>query len=154
MVFSGLGKRQGIASWNINVLCHNFSYYCWICLPSILYFTCWTRFVLVFFLLHWSQYYIVFVDCLNACDDNPVRQRSCTDNLNYHNRLLNMGMIWCRKNCCWLLNKLTSLKIKSLFLNRYSCYCLSMITYIMNDLLFLSTYATSSSRVHNVKDSR
>ena len=33
-------QRQGLASWNINALCHNVSVDCCVCLPSILYFTC------------------------------------------------------------------------------------------------------------------
>ena len=53
MGFPGWIQRQGLASWNVNIICHNFSVYCCVCIPSILYFTCWTRFVLVFFLFHW-----------------------------------------------------------------------------------------------------
>ena len=54
MGFPGLVQRQGLASWNINILCHNFSVGCWFCLPSVLYFTCWTCFVIFFFLFHLS----------------------------------------------------------------------------------------------------
>ena len=54
MGFPGLVHRQGFASWNINIPCHNFSVDCCVCLPSILYFSCWTCFVLVFLLFRWS----------------------------------------------------------------------------------------------------
>ena len=40
MGFPGLFQRQGLDSWNINILCHNFSFCFCVCLPSILYFTC------------------------------------------------------------------------------------------------------------------
>ena len=54
MCFPGLTQRQVLPYWGINILCHNFSVYCCVCLPSILYFTCWTRFVLILFLFYWS----------------------------------------------------------------------------------------------------
>ena len=38
--FPGLIQRQGLASWNINILCHNVSVGCCVCIPSILYFNC------------------------------------------------------------------------------------------------------------------
>ena len=38
--FPGLIQRQGLASWNINALCHNVSVDCCVFIPSILYFTC------------------------------------------------------------------------------------------------------------------
>ena len=38
--FTGLIQRQGLASWKINVLCHNVSVDCYVCLPYILYFAC------------------------------------------------------------------------------------------------------------------
>ena len=79
--FPGLFQRQGLASWNINILCHNVLFDCCVCLPSILYFTCWTCFVLVFFLFHWSlpliyhmsdiiDYFILYwvFYCLDSCD--------------------------------------------------------------------------------------
>ena len=40
MGFPRLVQQQGSASWNINIICHNFSFHCCVCLPSILYFTC------------------------------------------------------------------------------------------------------------------
>ena len=51
--FSWLIQRQGLYSWNIKIICHNFSVNPF-CLPSILYFTCWTLFLFVFFLFCWS----------------------------------------------------------------------------------------------------
>ena len=40
MGFPGLIYGQGISSWNINILCHNVSVDCCVCIPSVLYFTC------------------------------------------------------------------------------------------------------------------
>ena len=116
MGFPGLIQRKVLSSWNINVLCHNVSVDCFVCLPSILYFTCWTRFVLVFFLFHWSPSCIIIFYCLNACDNSPVRNLSFTDHIHSFNRLPNMGMIRCKKNPHCLLNPLTSISNKILVL--------------------------------------
>ena len=40
---------------------------------------------------------IFFVDSLNACDNSPVRQLSCTVNLHAYGRQLKKGMIWCKE---------------------------------------------------------
>ena len=112
MGFKGSIQRKGLDSWNIKIICHNVSVdYC-VCIPSNFYCTCWTRFVLVFFLLHWSPSCIVFVDCLNECDDIPLRQIIFTDHLHSYNRLLKIGMIWCTLPPHCLLNKLTSITNK------------------------------------------
>ena len=36
MVFPGLFQRQGLDSWKTNIICHNFSVDCCVCLTSIL----------------------------------------------------------------------------------------------------------------------
>ena len=40
MGFPGLVQRQGLTSWNINILCHILSVDCCVCIPFVLYFTC------------------------------------------------------------------------------------------------------------------
>ena len=40
MSFPGIIHRQGLALLNINILCHNLSVDCCVCIPSILYITC------------------------------------------------------------------------------------------------------------------
>ena len=57
---------------------------------------------------------IVFVDCLNACDDSPVRELICTGNLHAYYRQLNKGMILCKeKKMDCLLNPSTPIRYKN-----------------------------------------
>ena len=62
---------------------------------------------------------IVFVDCLNACDDSPVIQLSCTGNLHSYDRQLKKGIIlWKRKKNHCLLNPSTPIRYKILLLTQ------------------------------------
>ena len=97
----------------------------------------------------WNFDLVLFFYWLNACGQIPVRHIKFTDHIHAYNSLLNMGMIRYKKTPPhFLLNQLTSITKKHYFLKRYSCCCLSMITSIMNFALIISTYATSSSRLH------
>ena len=64
MGFPWLIQRQGLDSWNINIICHNFSVDCCVCLPYIIYFTCCHHFVIFFFLFHWSLPVIYYMSAL------------------------------------------------------------------------------------------
>ena len=80
MGFLGLIPRWGLAPWNINIVWNKDSVGFCVYLPSILYFTCCTHFCACFLPVPlitpcsnpyvWSAWN---VDCLNACDDSPVR---------------------------------------------------------------------------------
>ena len=95
-------------------------------LPSIIYFTCWTLFCAWFhpvpfitpcsntYVFSASSFYLFFY-LFNTCDEIPVRQISCIDYLCDYNRILKMGMIWCKKNISSLLtNKITYIANKIL----------------------------------------
>ena len=96
---------------------------------------------------------LFFVDCLNLCDEIQVRHIVCTGHLHALNRLINMGMIWYKKNYC-LLNKLTSLTDKIIVLKEI--FVLLTYYYHFNGdfSLTISTDDTSSSRVNNVENLR
>ena len=90
--FPVLTYRQGLASWNINILCHQVTVDCCVCLHSILYLP--VELVCACFLsVPLITPCIVFVDGLNACDDSLVRQLIYTGNLHAYDRQLKKGMI-------------------------------------------------------------
>ena len=96
--FPGLVQRQGLASWNINILCHHF--FSWLlCLSpfhTLLYLL--NLFCACFLHVSLITTCFVFVDFLNSCDDSPVRQLRCTGHIHSYDRQLKKGVIWCKKN--------------------------------------------------------
>ena len=110
MGFTVLVQRGIIASYNIIIVWNKYSVDCCVCLPYTLYFILQNRFFACFILFPlippcYNPYVcsdwlfdIVFLDCLNACDDSPVKHLNCTGHIYAYNRLLKMGMIWCKKH--------------------------------------------------------
>ena len=72
--------------------------FCAFFLPLILTSLCNISYVLS----DWNFDLILFFYCLNACDYIPAIQIICNEHLHSYNRLLNMGMIWCKKNSPFL----------------------------------------------------
>ena len=102
--------RLGLASWNINIVWPSVQLVG--VFDSIPHFSLPVEivFVLVFFLLYWSltgtiipyDLIEILISCyfywrLNSYDDRPWGKLRCTDHLHAYKRLLNMGMIWCKK---------------------------------------------------------
>ena len=109
--FPVLIQRQGLASWNINIICHNFSVDCCVLYPfhTLLYLlnsfcACFipvpfiATYNMSYICCDWNLDLVLFFYCLNACDDIPIRQVICTNHIHSYNRLLKMVKIWCKKN--------------------------------------------------------
>ena len=98
---------------------------------------------------------IVFVDCLNACDDIPIKKLNYTRNIHAYERKLKKSMIWCKEKTPLLTKSVHFYKISTtFFLHRNSCCWHSIFTSMVNILLILSKIITSWSRVRNVKKLR
>ena len=149
MGFLRLVQQQGLASWNVNIPCHNFLVDFCFFLPSILYL-----FTFSFFLFsscsinHSLKYiicllwlnilsYVVFVEYLNACDDRPFIQLSCSVYIHSYNGLLKKGMIWCKKTPHFILHLSTPITSKILLLKE-KCMLLHCYVHIYAD--FFNNY--------------
>ena len=104
---SGLVQIQRIDSCNINILCHNVSVdccvlfhfhtllyllnlFCAFFLPVPFITPCNIPYVCYDLLF---DIFVVVFDCLNACDNSPVRHLSFTRHIHSYNRLLKRGVI-------------------------------------------------------------
>ena len=106
MGFTVIIQIRGISSWDINTLWPNFQLIN--VFASLIYFNLPVEIIFVIFsyfsiylslfqslCLIWLKFWF-FLNCLNTCDDRPVRQIICTDHLQAYDRLLDMDMIWCK----------------------------------------------------------
>ena len=122
--FPVLIHRWGLASWNINIVWTKVSLHLCVCLPSIFYFTCWTHFLCLFSscLIDHSLLQPLYLLCLKFWPFifcwlfECMWSQSCkTYNMYWpslclYKSILNMGMIWCKKNTSPFLTKILTYK--------------------------------------------